>query len=597
MSPLPPTLHSLSQLHLRPFFCHCAPPPRANARTSHHAYIDDILIKSEDVVYIQNSLNYFDGPARDWGLDMNVSKTEVHANGTAPQKEFLTPRGSEFLTYNKKTGRPHTCYKYLGVYLFTCHQARGLFHMLKAEIQSYFARLSPLSLTLSEKVRLTNSQLVPALAYCLITHSFSPNKLEKLQSLIWAGVASRSITRLVSLKDRFAACPKGGLGMKFLPHSVHVATVNYGLRALCGLAPKSVGPLYVQSLLSPNQRASDPVQNSFMESIHALGISFHSIGAWRPTAIRDLTPGTQLTVRFKSGQATGRVTEATSKWANVSFHDGVYSVETHTSYTMHMPCHAVMDYSRPSHFQLVPEFLRPQETLPEPPAPPHNAHALGISQHGHLLALQAQHYLEKKSLDEWGCHDAAEALTRPPAPGLQRVWLYSDGSSGESGHAAPITAFLPDGTTRVLCLSSPHPSSLGSEFWGAVAAIRWIHRELSRYEVCLLIDNEQVVSTLQKCQVYRPSPFQDDTWTVAVHSALLLITNPLHIMWIQGHANFIGNEICDHFSKWAAHSLNFTPNLPPLPPWVQWRYTTCLSATSLRRSNSATYCRSIPITT
>ena len=280
----------------------------------------------------------------------------------------------------------------------------------------------------------------------------------------------------------------------------------------------------------------------------------------------DLTPGTQLTVRFKSGQATGRVTEATSQWANVLFHDGVYSVDTHTSYTMQMPCHAVMDYSRPSHFQLVPKFLRPQETIPEPPAPAHNAHALGISQHGHLFALQAQHYLEKKSLDEWGCHDAAEALTRLPAPSLQRVWLFSDGSSGESGHAAAVTAFLPDGTTRSLCLSSPHPSSLGSEFWGAVAAIRWIHRELSRYEVCLLIDNEQVVSSLQKCPVYRPSLFQDDTWTVAVHSALLLIANPFHIMWIKGHANFIGHEICDHSSEWAAHSLIFTPDLlPPLP--------------------------------
>ena len=154
--------------------------------------------------------------------------------------------------------------------------------------------------------------------------------------------------------------------MKYLPHSVHVATVNYGVRALCGLAPKSVGLLYVQSLLSSNQRASDPVQNSFMDSIDALGISFHSIGPWRPTAIRDLTPGTQLTVRFKSGQATGRVTEATSKWANVSFHDGVYSVDTHTSYTMHMPCHAVMDYSRPSHFQLVPEFCALKRPSPNP---------------------------------------------------------------------------------------------------------------------------------------------------------------------------------------------------------------------------------------
>ena len=348
--PLSPLLFILYLNSLFHRFFATVPPPRTNARTSHHTCIDDILIKREDVVYIQNSLNYFDGPSRAWGLDMNVSKTEVHANGTAPQKEFLTPGGSEFLTYNKKTRRPHTCYKYLGVYPFTHNQAKGLFHMLKAEIQSYFARLSPLPLTLREKVRLTNSQLVPALPYCLITHSLSPDQLEKLQSLIWAGVASQSITRVVSPKDR----RKGGLGMKILPHSVHVATLNYGLRALCGLAPKSVGPLYVQSILSPNQRAPDSVQNSFMDSIHAFGISFHSICPWRPTAIQDLKPVTQLPVKLKSGHATFSVTKATSKWANVSFHDGIYSVDSHTSYTMQMPCKAFMEYSHPSHFQLVP---------------------------------------------------------------------------------------------------------------------------------------------------------------------------------------------------------------------------------------------------
>ena len=161
--------------------------------------------------------------------------------------------------------------------------------------------------------------------------------------------------------------------MKLLPHCVHVATVIYGLRALCGLAPKTHGPLYVHSILSPNQRASDPVQNSFMDSIHALGISFHSIDPWRLTAIQDLKPGTQLTVKFKSRHATGSVTQATSKWANGSFHDGIYPVDSHTSYTMHMPCHAFMDYSCPAHFQLVPEFLRPQATIPEPPTPPHKA--------------------------------------------------------------------------------------------------------------------------------------------------------------------------------------------------------------------------------
>ena len=96
--PLSPLLFILYLNSLFHHFFATVPPPRANARTSHHAYIDDILIRSEDVNYVQNSLNYFDEPARDWGLDMNVSKTEVHANGTAPQKEFLTPRGSGFHT-------------------------------------------------------------------------------------------------------------------------------------------------------------------------------------------------------------------------------------------------------------------------------------------------------------------------------------------------------------------------------------------------------------------------------------------------------------------------------------------------------------------
>ena len=303
-----------------------------------------------------------------------------------------------------------------------------------------------------------------------------------------------------------------------------------------------------------------------MDSIHALGISFHSIGPWRPTAIQDLKPGTQLTVKLKSRHATGSVTEATSRGANVLFNDRIYSVDSLTSYTMHMPCHAFMDYSHPSHFQLIPECWRPQATIPEPPIPPHNAHTLGVSKHGHLFALQVQHYLEEKSLIEWGCHDASQALTRQPAPGLQRVWPYADGSSGESGHAAAITAFLPDCTTRVLCLSSAHHSSLGSEYWGVFAAIRWIHREFSQHEVCLLIDNDQVVSTLQKFQASERSPIKDDTWIIAVHRALRLIINPLKVLWIKGHANFFGNEISDHFSKWTAHSLISLPTFSHAPP-------------------------------
>ena len=84
--PLSPLLFIIYLNSLFHHFFVTDPPPRTKARTSHHAYIDDILIKGEDVVYIQNSLNYLDGPATTWGLEMKVSKTEVHANGTAPER-------------------------------------------------------------------------------------------------------------------------------------------------------------------------------------------------------------------------------------------------------------------------------------------------------------------------------------------------------------------------------------------------------------------------------------------------------------------------------------------------------------------------------
>ena len=115
--------------------------------------------------------------------------------------------------------------------------------------------------------------------------------------------------------------------------------------------------------------------------------------------------------------------------------------------------------------------------------------------------------------------------------------------------------------------------------------------------MCLLIHNNQLVSILLKCQDSEPSPFPDDTQTIAVHSALRLIVNPLHVRWIKGHANLVGNGISAQFSKWAAHSLILNLNLLPPPPLGQWRYTTCLSFINSQRSNSATYCRNIPMTT
>ena len=133
--------------------------------------------------------------------------------------------------------------------------------MIRSEILSYFSRLSPLPLTLSKKVRLVNSQLIPAVAYRLTAHPLPPQAVASLEDFIWRGLAKGSITRLVSLKDRYASRARGGLGIKCLAHSVHTATVNFALRALHGRAPPSVCGLVTNSLLGPNQHGSDEIQN------------------------------------------------------------------------------------------------------------------------------------------------------------------------------------------------------------------------------------------------------------------------------------------------------------------------------------------------
>ena len=40
--------------------------------------------------------------------------------GTAPPRTFTSPSGTPLSTTNQKTGQPHNCYKYLGVYIFWC---------------------------------------------------------------------------------------------------------------------------------------------------------------------------------------------------------------------------------------------------------------------------------------------------------------------------------------------------------------------------------------------------------------------------------------------------------------------------------------------
>ena len=155
------------------------------AHESGHAFVDDLLYRSEDGDRIQQILNFFNTVAREWGLDLNLSKTEIHAMGTAPPRTFTSPSGTPLSTTNQKTGQPHNCYKYLGVYIFTANHEAQTLALAKSEIRSFFTTLQPLWLTLSEYILLVNVQLIPLLSYRLMAHPLALNELGALQAMIW----------------------------------------------------------------------------------------------------------------------------------------------------------------------------------------------------------------------------------------------------------------------------------------------------------------------------------------------------------------------------------------------------------------------------
>ena len=155
---------------------------------SGHAFVDDLLYRSEDGDRIQQILNFFDTVAREWGLDLNLSKTEIHAMGTASPETFASPSGTPLSTTNQKTGQPHNCYKYLGVYIFTTNHAAQTLALAKSEIRSFFTTLQPLRLTLSEYIPLAKVHLIPILSYRLMAHPLALNELGVLQAVIWQSI-------------------------------------------------------------------------------------------------------------------------------------------------------------------------------------------------------------------------------------------------------------------------------------------------------------------------------------------------------------------------------------------------------------------------
>ena len=91
--PLSPLLLILYLNALFSYFLATTPPPEQGGVTSHHAFIDHILIRSEDPSYIQQAIIFFHGPARLWGLGMNVQRISNPGHGSSSAAHFHHRRG------------------------------------------------------------------------------------------------------------------------------------------------------------------------------------------------------------------------------------------------------------------------------------------------------------------------------------------------------------------------------------------------------------------------------------------------------------------------------------------------------------------------
>ena len=81
-----------------------APSPHKSA----HTFVADLLYRSENGDRIQQTLNSFDTVAREWGLDLNLSKREIPAMGTAlPERPSSSPRAPAYQQPTRRRGN-HT---------------------------------------------------------------------------------------------------------------------------------------------------------------------------------------------------------------------------------------------------------------------------------------------------------------------------------------------------------------------------------------------------------------------------------------------------------------------------------------------------------
>ena len=293
-----------------------------------HASIDDILFRAMLVEDIKTVYKAFDGPARMLGLDLNLSKTELHAVRGVGHTVVRSCHSGTFPTRDQ-IGSPPQVYKYLGVYFYTSDHSTQVYDCMRAQINAFYARLAPVELTASELIMLTNKQLLPMVAYRLLAGPVPDKQLYAVQQLIWAKISSYGkLPRLLSPRDRYGPRAEGGLCITPVLHFMRSQIYNYGLWYLNsdGQSQSNESVRLALTALATNW-----LQESFVDSVHALGGRCHGFGPWNPCPVKRLCCGKEIHVEFNSGWFSGPVLTYDENRASALIRFHVDSTEFHVT--------------------------------------------------------------------------------------------------------------------------------------------------------------------------------------------------------------------------------------------------------------------------
>ena len=274
-------------------------------RSSVHAFVDDILFRSNSTKDMEGIFNFFDTTARAFGMDMNVSETQLHALFGAPQTTIESSAGSQLSIIDPDTGQPYKFYKKLGVYFFTLVDPNKLYSLLANDMRAFFDRLSPFNLTMIELTSLTNCQLFPTLLFRLLASTLTEDTIEFLHKLIRKNLSKHgNVPANKSTKDIYQPKQKSGYNLTHYRLSYHAEIFNYGMRYYIGDGPPPTQKGVVEALMWPEPNI---VQENFGASVDALGYRVHGLGRLEPCKISALKEGETVYVPFGEEHHTGIV--------------------------------------------------------------------------------------------------------------------------------------------------------------------------------------------------------------------------------------------------------------------------------------------------